>query len=717
VFTVIILSRAARERFLQWKEIFQPYLEEGQIAICDWNSGQGVDSLNAAIPGLADTIKGKKEWRLLAVGTATEGLSGRDFADPENPFDYIENWRFSEDDGETPPRLSLEESRYPLVRLSHMLLGYPEMGTNMFFPDRNYWDRLQRRRVYESEHVAKRAEDGISEADARQEFAELLISQHDIQTHYRQGKFTEEEERKYRQLIRKYEVRQSAPTEVVFVALREPKPQRPTDELRDAWQRGEHTENTQFVARNDYHPACRFVVFDLHSADHSAFELGELKFWLSVLTMAINDLPASSFQAERLYQVDVAFDNQVLAHTLNEHMGRLASARERLNREIERPQNTVSLDVKDLLQDRPVSVSFEHLSGEHLAVSTTAYGLANDRPVREMSRLDQSYVDLLSAAEQFSRKPRRVLAQAVEGMRNSSEQPAFPAEALTRIEREELEEELSHRAHHLSDATTRDILDPDRLIRLIDTERDAIRHVIRERMGAKTITWSSLLVGAIWLAVFIPFIVAAFNNGEEALAESLLVFLGVLSTLAVVALFTLIYMRRKLIARLRALNSALRRYVNETKNKASAFGDFLGSLRTYMHGRALLDADSRKTERDQRRNQEYLRDLRRIQAIIDREKSLVRSVNEPVEIRQVSNVNLDLVAWSPERLRELLALPPSTPGNAGCVFNASGDRIEAPYDFVKRLFLSDLALRENHERQRQIIQDAAAAISDGGQDS
>jgi hypothetical protein len=714
VFTVIVLSRAARERYLNWKEIFQPYLEEGQIAICDWNAGQGVESLNDAIPDLSDTIKGRKEWRLLAVGTATEGLSGRDFADPENPFDYIENWRPQDDDGETPPGLSLEESRYPLVRLSHMLLGYPEMGTNMFFPDRNYWDRLQRRRVYESEYVAKRAEDGISEAHARQEFAEQLISQHDIQTHYRQGNFTEEQERKYRQLIRKYEVRQSAPTEVVFVAIREPKPQRPTDELRDAWQRGEHTENSQFVARNDYHPACRFVVFDLHSVDHSAFELGELRFWLSVLTISINDIPASSFQADRLYQIDVAFDSHVLAQTLNEHMGRLASARERLNREIERPQNTVSLDVKDFLQDRPVSVSFEHLSGEHLAVSTSGYRLANDHPVREMSRLDQSYADLLAAAEQFSRKPRRVLAKAVEGMRNSSEQPAFPTETLTRIEREELEEELSHQAHRLSDATTRDILDPDRLTRLIDKERDAIRDVIRERMGAKTITWSSLLVGAIWLAVFIPFVVAAFNDGGVALTESLLVVVGVLTALAGVALLTLFYMRRKLISRLRALNSALRRYVNDTKNKASAFGDFLGSLRTYMFGRALLDADSRKAERDRRQNQEYLRDLLRIQAIIDREKSLVRSVNEPVEIKRMSNINLDLVAWSPERLRELLALPPSAPGNTGCVFNASGDRIQAPYDFVTRLFVSDLALRENHQRHRQITEDTGVVLPKDG---
>lgn len=715
MFTVILLSRTARERYRHWKEIFQPYLDENLVAVCDWNSGHRSGTLNEAIPDLSEIIKGKKEWRLLTVGTATEGLSGRDFADPENPFDYMANWRPQDHDGDLPPGLSLEESPYPLVRLSHLLLGYPEIGPNKFFPDRHYWDRTLRQRVYESDYVTRRESEGIDHRTATQEFAALLTDQHDVQIHYRPGVFSEEDENKYRQLIRKYEVRQSAPTEVVFVARRDPKPRRPTDELRSKWLHGDQAEGSQFVARNDYHPACRFVVFDLHSEDHSAFELDELKFWLSVLTISINDLPTSSFQAERLYQVKIDFDNSILARTLNEHMGRLTSVRERLKLEIERPRATTSLDVKDLLQERPVAVSFEHLSGEHLTVSTAGYGLASDRPVREMSRLDQSYSDLLAAAEQFRRKPRRVLVQAVEGMRNSNELKPFPKEALTRIERDELEEELSQRARHLSDATTREILDPQRLERIIEKAHQDIRHGIRERMSAKTITWSSLLVGAVWLAVFIPFVIAAINDGGLALAESLLVVLGVFVVLTSMAVLTLFYMRRKLVGQLRALNSALRAYVGDVKNKASAFGNFLGSLRTYMHGRALLDADSRKSTMDRRRNQEYLQDLRRIQVIIDRGKSLVKSVNEPIEIKRMPNMSLDLLEWSPGRLRDLLALRRSTPGNTSCVFNinAAGDRIEAPYDFVTRLFLSDLALREDHNRHRQIIKDSGLTLPEG----
>ena len=708
MFTVIVLSRAAKARYLLWREVFQPYLDHEQIAICDWNPDHGAQTINEAVPGLSEVIKGKKEWRLLAVGTATEGLRGSNFTDPENPFDYIGNWEIRDD--APPPSLSLEESSYPLVRLSHLLLGYPEMGTNAFVRDLNYLDRTTRKRVYESDYVARREAEGVDAKTAAQEFAASLVEQHDVQVHYHQKHFTEEEERKYRQLIRKYEVRQSSPTEVVFVALRDPKPQRPTDALRASWQQGEKAEHSQFVTRNDYHPACRFVVFDLQPEDHSAFELGELKFWISLLTMATNDLPASSFQAERLYQVNVGIDADSLAHMLNEHMSRLASARERLNREIEKPRVTVTLDVKDLLEERPVDVSFEHLSGESLAVPTGGYGLASDRPVREVSRWEESHASLLSAADQFARKPRRVLAQAVEGMRNTLDLPAFPDEALSRIERDELEEELSERARHLSDATTREILDPERLARIIETERKAIRSILNERMTSSTILWSSLLVGALWVVIFIPFIIAAYNSGGWALPESLLVVAGVLGVLGAVAVTTLVFMRRKLLKRLWALNDALRAYVNDVKSKATSFGDFLGSVRTYMYGRALLDADTRKAIHDHRRNQEYLQDLHRIQKIIDREKSLVRSVNRSVEIKRISNLNLDLVAWSPERLRELLELPPSTPGNAQCVFVASGDRIEAPYDFVTELALKDLTIVEDRARHRRIIEDEGITI-------
>ena len=132
-----------------------------------------------------------------------------------------------------------------------------------------------------------------------------------------------------------------------------------------------------------------------------------------------------------------------------------------------------------------------------------------------------------------------------------------------------------------------------------------------------------------------------------------------------------------------------------------------------MYGRALLDADAHKTVIDSQRNQEYLRDLRRIQEIIDREKSLVRSVNEAVEIRRISNLSLDLVEWSPARLRKLLALDPSTPGNARCIFNSSGDQIQGPYDFVTRLYLNDLSLREDRVRHRQIVEERGISRSEG----
>lgn len=703
MFTVILLSRASQERFRQWEELFDPFLDSGELAICEWNDQRHIVDLDEAIPDLADKIKGKKEWRLLAIGTGTEGLQGF-IADPENPFDYVESWATDAENQSEVLDLSLRDSPIPLARLSHMLLGYPEVGPSAFEPDVTYWDKEANRRASESEFVASLMADGADEATARKWFAERLATLYDVQIHYRQSPLSDEKERKYRELIRRYSARQSAPSEVVFLALREPRSNRPTDDLRSAWQQGEKTVPTQFVARNDYHPACRFVVFDLQSEDRSGFHLAEMRFWLSALSIAINELPSSAFQSDRLYRIDVGLDRVSFGRILNQHMGLLTSARERLEREVNKPRSKVRLEVDAILDRKPVPVSFDSLDGSELGVPTTGYGLATDRPTNEMNRFHQSFSDLSAAAQDFKRKPRRVLANAVESAREYDSVVELPEEPMTRIERDELEEELSQRIRRVTEATTRDILDKERLTQLMEQHRKDIQHTIHERMTRWTILSSSALVGVIWLVVFIPFVFAALQSDALALTESILVVLAVAGALGGVAVGTLILMRRVLLHRLNLLNKAMKSYVEEVKNKASEFGEFLTDVRTYMYGRAFLDADAQRSHIERHRRQEFQRDLQRLREVIEREKSLVRSVGESVEIRRVTSFLLDVSNWNAQEMRALMELPTST---TQCPFNRSGDTVRAAYEFIDQVQLSRLHLVEDLARQQRVLEDLA----------
>lgn len=704
MFTVVLMSRAAREEYEAWQELFLPFLENGSVALCEWNHEPHVQTLAAAVPGLSEAIRGKAEWRLLAIGTGTEGRLKDYFADPENPFDYSANWQVEQDEGIPREGASIQESPFPLVRLSHMLLGFPEVGVRSFTEDLSYWDKERHERMYESEYIRTKVEEGLTEDEAINEFQELLPTRHDVQVHYNQIHLSDEDEQAYRRLVKKYEVRQSRPSEVVFFSIRDPIPPRPVDELREAWKRGDSKRASKFVERNSYHPSCRFVVYDLHGQDHTEYELDEFRFWLSVLTLAINDLPASALQTERLYAIDVNLNSDKLSATLNAHMADLANARERLDREIRRPRSVSKLDVDDLLQEIPVAVSFEHLQGDELSVGTEEYGLASDKPSSNMALWEESFLRVQSASEIFNRKPKRVLAKAVEGTRESQQiAPEFD-DPLTDIEREELEEELSQRIHRLTEATTRDILDRQRLNDLLSSHRKGIRSTILGRMSSSTITWSSLAVGGIWLAVFLPALIQAWNVGGTELAATAAILGGIAVTLSLVAYLMLRFMRARLVNQLRDFNHALRAYVSGVKDGASAFAQFLTDVETYMKGRALLDAEDERAHVDRVRRQEFTRDLNRIVDVIDREKSLVRSVGRSVEIRRIAQSRIEINTWSSGALRRLLAL---TPKIRNCAFNATGEDVKAPFDFLDRLQIKDLNLKENLRRQRELLHEVS----------
>ncbi|HEV8013226.1 MAG TPA: hypothetical protein VGP34_04030 [Pontimonas sp.] len=723
MFTVIVLSKTAQRRFEQWKEIFLPFIEDGKIAVTDWTHPNTASDLAKAVPGLAEAVKGHDEWRLLVVGTGSEGSFGNEGADPANPFDFVGNWAVNQPEDEDHWSLNLEESPYPLVRLTHMVMGYPEMGTKSFFADPSYWDPKQQERIYESDYVKERSNDGVSEKDAKKEFTAQLPSRHDVQTHYHQDDYTEEEQRRYRELIRRYEVKQTRPDEMVLLAVRDPVPSRPTDELREAWlrgsqhsfrQRGAKGEQSRFVERNDYHPSARFVLFDRPPEDHAAYDLGELRFWLSVLSLAINDIPASSFQAERLYKVDVNVDAEGLSGALNAHLGKLAAARDHLEREVRRPRHITRLEVEEVLQPKQVSVSFDHLNGDELSIPSEGYGLARNIPTDEMGRWNDSYLQLESAVEVFNRKPKRVLAQAVEVTREARLHTNLPSELMSDIEREELEEELANRIHALASATTRDILDRGRLDELLQRQREQIRGVIRQRMSSGTIWLASGLVIFVWLAAFLPFLIQAFRGGGVAVAESFLVVLVIVGLLTSVALAVLLIMRKVLKDKIRDFNQQLRHYVHSVKAGASSFADFLSGVETYMHGRAILDEQDRLKQAGKLHQLKMYANLEVLKAAISREKSLIKSVGQTVEIRRLNQGTSEFEPWREDSLSTLLTLPVAA---GQCEFNNTGEFLNAPFSFVDRLTLSSTVVREDLSRQKILMEEMTSDRPSAGEDA
>lgn len=691
MFTVILLSDRSKVHFNRWGALFEPFVEDGSIAFCEWHHAGSVHTLAQAVPSLHETIRGRQEWQAIVVDTGGSRLGYEQETQPDNPFDYLDNCVVDPETGRPPEGLSLEESPHPIVRLCHMLLGYPDLGTKAFEPDPSFWDTELDRRVYKSEFMNAQRALGKDKETAEALFRAKTLTENDIQVHYREVQYSDEERLKHQFLSRRYRTHHTPPTDVILIATRDPVMADQTAAVRRAWGGDIEQGTSRFVERNDYPASCRFGVYDLHPHDHNDFEIDELRFWLSVLTLATNDVPPSSFQADRLYRVDVGLDDHRLADVLNDHLGQLMAARDSIDAQIRSAPPAQDLDLTEVLRNREVRVLFDKLGGEDLRVSTSGFGLATDVPRSEAGHWNQAHSELSQHAENFIRKPRRVLSRSVFEARQQMHTALDESFALTEIERDELQDELTERTKRLAQPTTSRILDRGRLRQLLDGHDVTIRRAIQGRMRAGTITVASLVVLLAWLASFTPYLIQAAFVGWANFGYSLVVVVATLAVIAMVGLSVLLFMRWRFVRLLHQLNRQLRAFVRDVNAGASDFATYLSDLVTYINGRRIFNEVTRGDSSEQSARLRLAGFRKRIAERIESEKAIIRGLGQPVRIERVEEDVIFQGGVNFHALKTIFQLPR---GRRRASLNESGEEVNAPYDFIKRLRIEHVFLTE-----------------------
>jgi len=668
VFTVIFLSRSAKTIFEKSKTFFEPFREHGDIAFCDWNESSKAVTLHQALPQLPDIIRGKAAWRAVVVDHAA--LDAGDARDAENPFDFADS---------TEPQLSLGDSPHALVRIAHQLLGYPALTTRDFEPVISYRDD-------DGQQVEAERSGNIGD-----DLRHLGRIRSGVKVEYHEVPYSEEERARHDELRERYRMKEVQPSEVVFISTRSRLDADENAKLRRAWRTESEHQASRFVERNDYPPASRFAVYDLLNPENSGYEQDELRFWISVLTLAVNALPPSSFQADRVYGLGVSFSDDGLGQLLNDHMSRLTALREHLDSLISRPQHPPETDVQELLRDEKIHVEFESIGGNELAVQTTGYGIATDEPRSEAAKWAGDFDQLQVNATQFVRRPRRVLARAVYDARVKARSYLGDVRVLSEIDREEIEDELARRVRSLTEPATTEILDRERLARLLDSENERVRRHISERMRIRTISIASALVLAAWLGVFVPYLLQAAGKGAEAMQWSIFTVAIVVLVLAAAGFATLWWMRHQLVVLLRSVNATMRRFVLRVNGGAAVFGAYLSRLATYMHARAVLIGAGRLREQDRARNRQYRAVRADAVAAIEAERGIVNSLGQPLSIRRLTTGFAEFDIDDPRQISSFFRFQI---GSRQAAFNDSGEHVDAPYDFVTKLTLERVRLFE-----------------------
>ncbi|WP_396657967.1 hypothetical protein [Microbacterium sp.] len=692
MFTVIILSRAAKSIFEKCKTFFEPFVDSGEIAFCEWNESPKAVTVDKALPDLRRVIQGKPAWRAIVVDHAAGEVDA--MRDPENPFDFR---------GNDDIALSLTDSPFSLVRIAHQLLGYPSLTAQAFRPVIRY--RVSASQLLESGRAeqtwapdwsalelapGEREEDAAARAVASK-LRELTTVHSDVRVQYEEVEYDEEAVRTHRELSERYRMKEVHPSEVLFISTRAPVAADAQSELRRAWRMESEQNTSRFVPRNDYPAATRFLVYDLLNPQNSGYRQDELRFWISVLTIAVNTLPASTLQADRVYRLGVEFSNVGLGDLLSGHMSNLTALREHLDSRIRRPERPPEIDVKDLLREENVHVRFDRLGGGELSVRTSGYGLAADLPRSEQAAWSEEFDDLQVSASQFVRKPRRVLARAVYDARTTYRGYLGTDHVLSDIDREEIEEELVKRVSTLTLPATTGILDRERLATLLGDQRRRVAGYIAQRMRIGTIGLASLVVLAVWSATFVPYLMQAARQSTNSLLWSVFLVAAVVLVLAAVGTVTLLLMRRTLIRLLRETNSVMRAFVVDVNGSASVFGEYLSHLATYMYARSVLIGSGRLNERDREQLRRYTAIRNRAERMIEAERAIIMSLGQPVNVRRAPAAVASLDVDDPRDVDSFFQLPI---GDRRAAVNESGEFVRAPYDFVRRLHIERVRLFE-----------------------
>ena len=103
---------------------------------------------------------------------------------------------------------------------------------------------------------------------------------------------------------------------MIFIATRKHK--KDEEHIYESWKTQFEMESSNFSSRNKYPNNCRFICSSITNAENSLYMKELTEFWVSVLTLAINRIPASSLQAYRLYKLGMEASEEELEEQTEE---------------------------------------------------------------------------------------------------------------------------------------------------------------------------------------------------------------------------------------------------------------------------------------------------------------------------------------------------------------------------------------------------------------
>ncbi|MBQ6470129.1 MAG: hypothetical protein IJJ50_08790 [Lachnospiraceae bacterium] len=533
--TVIIYKKSSQYFIDRYRSLFQPYLSAKKIAFCFWDEN-GTD-IASSLATLADTVRGVPRWKAIVALPLTSDMeeAAVQWRYQENPFDYTGKYDEIPQPGEEP---KVMESEVPLIRLAHMLGGVPLPDQNL--PPEEYeaqqeeWERLEARYSFGCD---------------RPSFLYLFAAR--IQREISLPDTTD------REIMERHE-----------------------------------SDSSMFWYRNRYPAKARFMVQDCSRPGHAHFREDVFGFWMTVLTVALNDMPTGTFEAYKLYKVKAEVDKKTLHETFSDYYNRLSgvqfSAEKRI---IELRKNTHHTREMDELPpyEMQIDVPFSMENEEAAKISSKDIGFAGDCPVKEEEWWRGTVYESRSALRKLFRSLQVVLDRSSISSRFNAKLLETEIHEMDEYQVQELEGELQELEKDILVFNTGKALPIRQFNSDLEEADKAAVTSMRKRMSRSLTVWAGIIILLIYLAGYIPDIIWQIRNDTLDGDFAALIFIG--ADLLTIALVLGLFSFRSVIrAKIHDYNGVVTRIMGHIRQAGKVFSDYLSKCCSYMRGQGMLQA-------------------------------------------------------------------------------------------------------------------------------
>jgi len=689
VHTVIITDRHTTPLFAGYRRLFAPFLtgRGGSICQCSWHEAGG--SIEQAVPELYPSIKGHPEWRVIIV---TQSLQADPPAfDARNPFDFSVN---------ADRELRVQENPVPLIRLTHMLAGFPplgvkdyEMGYTWFNPESGEYEVCYHEGT--ENPVLKREIDALGE-EGKAEF----IQKHggNVKQSFMEVQYSDAEKAEHKRLTQKYTLKENRPAEILILTTRESLEhddfETTREEVRHAWKNRHEGQSADFWQRSDYPNACRFLCYDLINPENTEYPREIWKFWLLVLSLAVNQIPGQALQAYQLYKADIGLNSGVLGDVLERQREVLRSARSVMIERLHFAPKPAEDKRRELVPEQNISVKYEHIDEDEARVDSSRIGLASDCPVSEKRFWREHILKARKTIEYVLSTPREIVAAKAIETRETIDGFYGREQALDRFQLDRIRKRIDELKPRVMDAKVYGLLDAGTYSGDVEKEDEAIRRHLGCRLSKRHVILVSISALLAYLCGYIPYLVNSARISRPVLGAAFGLAAIALTLLGAGGMFILWLMRRRLVKRFDGYNKMVRAMFDRVNKGAQIYSDYFSDVCTYMYAHSLLSGVTLKKSNDYSSEKMHAAHLAALEREIEANSLLCSLCGIPAEPASLGGAYVEFDVMEPPGSSRLYELLPDGETRA-LRLGKSGEMLDAPYGFITELKLDREDLYES----------------------